>query len=187
MADEIAGQRLPPGEAAPRPSGQTRVTLTPERVHKILCVCTGNSCRSVIAEGLFRERLKERLSGGRQIQVVSAGLGTWGGGKPTPETITAMRELEIDVSGHVSQPVTAELVRSADVILVMEASHREIMQQRFPEAGGKVFLLKEFQATRPVSDPSIADPIGQPLWVYTQCRMIIEDSVERIVRWLAGR
>lgn len=158
--------------------------ISPERVRRILCVCTGNSCRSVMAQGLLRQFLKGCHP---EIRVLSAGLGTVGGMGPTPETIEVMEAEGVDVSSHLSQPLTPDLVDKADLILVMDRFHLESIVRRQPEAKGKIFLLKEFQANELVDDPNIPDPIGQPLEVYEGCLAAIKEAVQRVVAWLTRR
>lgn len=156
-------------------------SVSPHQTRKILCVCTGNSCRSVMAQGLLRTYLKGRTD----LQILSAGLGTMGGMGPTPETVEVMARESIDIASHVSQPVTPDLVRKADLILVMDRMHREVLIRRHPEAASKTFLLREFDAPGPVEDPDIPDPIGQPLGVYERCLETIKEGVVRVVAWLA--
>ncbi len=164
------------------PMGE-RDVLSPERVHRILCVCTGNSCRSVMAQGLLRHYLKDRP----EIQVISAGIGTEGGLGATPETIEVLQKEGIDVASHLGQPVTPDLVRKADLILAMDVYHYHTLARWYPEAKSKLYLLKEFQAPGPVGDPSVPDPIGRPLEVYEACLMMIKDAVQRVVAWLNQR
>lgn len=149
---------------------------------KFLFVCTGNSCRSVMAEGLLRDLLKKK--GWNDFQVLSAGVSTLGGLGPTPETVEVMEKEGIDVSGHVGNPVTPEIIRHADAIFCMEEFHRDWIVGLVPEAESKVHLLRTFQAEKPPRDSNIGDPIGRPKEVYESCFLTIKESVERIVRWL---
>lgn len=149
---------------------------------KVLFVCTGNSCRSVMAQGLLSSLLKKK--GRSDIQVLSAGVSTIGGMGPTPETVEVMNSMGVDVSRHIGQPVTPELIHHADVIFCMEEFHKEWILSGAPDAAPKTHLLKNFQADRSVKDADIPDPIGRPKEVYESCLMTIRDSMDRIVRWL---
>lgn len=159
------------------------LAISPESVRTILCVCTGNSCRSVMVQGLLRQALKVSRP---DVSVLSAGVGTWGGLGATAETVAALRHRGIDVSDHVSRPVTGDLVRRADLVLAMTQDHREALVRRYPEAASKVVILKTFQAEPPISDPDVPDPIGQPMEVYEQCVAVIHEAVGRVARWLAS-
>src|ERR1039458_10614691 len=97
---------------------------------KILFVCTGNVCRSPMAEGLLRHMLRGR----NDIQVASAGLGALEGVGATGAAIEVMAELGIDISSHVSQSLGSELVRQADFILVLP-------RQLFVVLWGFVFVV----------------------------------------------
>ncbi len=149
---------------------------------KILFVCTGNSCRSVMAQGLLQHMLHKK--GRNDIQVLSAGVSTQGGVGPTPETVEVMQAVGIDVSGHLGQPVTPELVQRADAVFCMEDFQRDLILARLPEAEQKVHLLKTFRFETLVLDPNIPDPIGRPKEMYESCLMTIRDAVERIEKWL---
>ena len=149
---------------------------------KILFVCTGNSCRSVMAQGLLRKMLKEK--GRNDVQILSAGVSTLGGLGATEETIEVMQMEGVDVSGHISQPLTRDLIRSAEAIFCMEEFHRELIRARSPEARQKIHLLRLFEAEDRVLDPNIPDPIGRPKEVYESCLMTIKEAVERVAQWL---
>lgn len=151
---------------------------------RILFVCTGNSCRSVMAENLLKHLLKKK--GRTGIEVISAGVSAMKGIGPTPDTVEVMNREGIDVSNHSGQPLTPELVRSCDLVFCMEDFHRDLILAQLPEAKAKekVHLLKSFEAEEPVADPNIPDPIGRPKEVYESCLLTIKESVERVAHWL---
>jgi protein-tyrosine phosphatase len=96
------------------------------------------------------------------VVVASAGIAAWGGGKASTGAIEAMRGAGGDLSGHASQPVTENLIRQADVIWTMTASHRAALLAQFPEAGGRVALLSPDRI-------DVIDPIGGTLETYRKC------------------
>jgi protein-tyrosine-phosphatase/tRNA A37 threonylcarbamoyladenosine synthetase subunit TsaC/SUA5/YrdC len=134
----------------------------------VLFVCTGNTCRSPMAEAQFRLMVADRLEcrpdevESRGVVIASAGLSAWGGGKASPGALEAMSEIGADLTGHESQPVTENLVRQADVILTMTSSHRAGVLAQFPEAGGRVSMLSPDRQ-------DVLDPIGAPLPTYRRC------------------
>ena len=145
-------------------------------------VCTGNSCRSVMAEGLLRDflRRKERLG----VQVLSAGTSTMPGMGPTQETLDVLSEIGVDASHHLSRQLTQDLVELADAIFCMEEFHRDQILAMHPEAESKIHLLRTFRNPTPVPDPNIPDPIGRPKRVYETCLATVREGVERVLEWL---
>ncbi len=135
-----------------------------------------------MAEGLLRSRLAKL--GRTDVQVLSGGVGTPGGVGATLETVEVMQTEGIDVSSHIAQPVTPELIRNADLIFCMEELHRNWILSVAPEAKSKTHLLKEFMAQGAVADPNIPDPIGRPKEVYESCLLTIQEAVERLAHWL---
>jgi protein-tyrosine-phosphatase len=107
----------------------------------ILFVCTGNSCRSVMAEGIFKQAVSDRAD---EFIVGSAGVRAMDGFPASAETIRVMKEHGIDVSHHKSRRLTPAMVRAADKILVMEVLHKLEILQSWPEAGEKVHLLTDY-------------------------------------------
>ena len=97
---------------------------------KILFICTGNICRSPMAEGLLRHMLRGR----DDVQVASAGLGAMDGLAVTDAAADVMAECAIDISTHLSQPLNSDLVRQADFIFVMTRQHQDALQTLFPFA-----------------------------------------------------
>ncbi len=152
----------------------------------ILFVCTGNTCRSSMAAAIANHLQAER---GLDIAVASAGMAAWEGAPATPAAVEAVAALGIDLRDHRARRVTAAMVAGADLVLTMEAAHRDRLQQLYPEAAGKIFTLKEYVRDRqpyPTAaagrgqdsagnaaagpagalDDDISDPIGQALDVY---------------------
>ncbi len=144
----------------------------------ILLVCTGNTCRSPMAEVLCRDMLAERLGCGfdeleeHGIMVMSAGIAAMMGGRASPHALEAVAELGFDLSGHETQPLTDTLVRHADVIYTMTRSHREAIAAQWPGAAERTRQLCGDGA-------DIADPIGGPVEQYRQCAARIREELPR--------
>jgi protein-tyrosine-phosphatase len=118
-------------------------------------VCTANLCRSPIAEALFRAILKQTLADWRDWKVGSAG--TWAVAGKTAMTFSQemMKEIGLDISRHRSRTISAELLEAANLILTMEATHKEAIQIEFPSLSSKVFMLSEMvEKTVDIHDPT---------------------------------
>ena len=146
----------------------------------LLFVCTGNTCRSPMAEGIARLVLEGRPG----WKVASAGVGAINGQPASTHAVTAMRQLGQDISGHRSQMLTAQLVREADYIFALTQSHAEGILYYHPEAAEKVFLLREFDDSVESFDKDIADPIGGPLPGYVETRNQIEAGVRTAIAFI---
>ena len=152
------------------------------KTKKILFVCTGNSCRSVIAEGLMKKRLKELAKDGA-VEVSSAGISATDGGKPTENTIKVMQEEGIDLTDFKSRFLTQELTLEADTILVMEQMHKNYILSKTPRVARKIHMVKEFALKGngvKISDFDIDDPLGRPIEVYRFVKNMIKDYVYKI-------
>jgi tRNA threonylcarbamoyl adenosine modification protein (Sua5/YciO/YrdC/YwlC family) len=143
----------------------------------IVFVCTGNTCRSPMAEALCRSMLAARLHCSpdelqdRGIVVASAGLSAVMGGRPSPEAVVVLSESGIDLSHHASQPLGEQLVRHADIIWTMTRSHRQMILDNWPAASSRVHLLS-------MDGQDISDPIGGPEDLYRRCADQIKTALE---------
>lgn len=114
--------------------------------NNILCVCTGNICRSPLAEGLLRRALPH-------ADVSSAGVGAIeGGSMPSEAQMIADRE-GLQLAGHRGRQITTPIANNADVIIVMEKAQREWVVERFPQTRGRVFLLSHWADGKDTADP----------------------------------
>src|SRR5882724_9690049 len=146
----------------------------------VLFVCTGNVCRSPMAEGIFRQAVRGR----NEYRVLSAGLGAMEGQPPSPYAVQAVRELGIDISNQRSRMLTPDLVQQADYIFGMTHSHIDTVILLYPQAAEKTFLLREFDETLDFFEKDISDPIGGSYDVYVNCRDQIEQGIASMLGFL---
>ncbi len=142
-----------------------------QKIKNILFVCTGNTCRSPMAEGIFKKMLKEKTTEYSQYKIYSAGIFADRGISPTREALQVMSELNIDISQHKSQPISESLLRKADLIFTMTKEQQKYLHQKFPWTKGKTYLVKEYyfknQQDENIKDNlNIIDPLGHPVEYY---------------------
>jgi RpiB/LacA/LacB family sugar-phosphate isomerase len=146
----------------------------------ILFICTGNVCRSPMAESLFRRA----VAGRGDFRVLSAGLGAVDGQPPTAHSVTAMRELGVDISAQRSRAFTTNLLQQADFVFGMTHSHVDTIALLYPAAAEKTFLLREFDESLEPFEKDVSDPIGSPYEVYVNCREQIEQGIASILKFM---
>ena len=135
--------------------------LSQKTMH-LLLVCTGNTCRSPMAEGLMNALA---CRSDRPVLVSSAGICA-GGAPASPQAVEAMGEKEIDISHHRSRQITGEMIEAADAVLTMTRSHARLLCSAYPQYAGKVMTLAQWAKT----DEEVADPYGGTLEDYRRCR-----------------
>ncbi|MFO7154199.1 MAG: low molecular weight protein arginine phosphatase [Caldicoprobacter oshimai] len=150
----------------------------------VLFVCTGNTCRSPMAEALFKDLAKK--NGLDDIKVMSAGLAAIEGDSATPQAIEVMERRGVDLSDHRARNVDASLVEEADLILTMTDRHKSILSSMYPEAASKIHVLKEYVEGGSVKGElaQILDPFGQPVEVYESCARELEEALTKLIEKL---
>ncbi|MCF3652152.1 low molecular weight protein arginine phosphatase [Synoicihabitans lomoniglobus] len=148
----------------------------------LLAVCTANICRSPMVEALLAHALKVETGALANLKVASAGVAARNGDPASANSVEAMRKVGLDISGHRSQALTAELLEQATAVFVMTETHRAIIQATFDPTPRNVFLLREFMPRD--ADKQIADPFGGPLPLYEGCRDEIVESIPSVMAFL---
>ncbi|MFH1939446.1 MAG: low molecular weight protein arginine phosphatase [bacterium] len=154
----------------------------------ILFICTGNTCRSAMAEAIFKKMLRERKEDNRRFNIISAGISALPGMSPTPEAIKVMTEQGIDISRHVATQVEEDLVKKADLILVMSDTHKDYIKTKFTFAQDKIYLLKEFaqigefkSIQKTDENYEVVDPLGRPIEFYRIVARQLKENLEKIL------
>ncbi len=132
---------------------------------KILFVCTGNTCRSPMAEGIFRGMMQKQGAEDR-VLCQSAGLSAVDGDPVSENAVLACREIGVDVSGHMARRITGEELPMWDLFFTMSKTHGYILEQAGAPAQ-KIYI------------PSyIEDPFGQDLEIYRRCRDKLQEELK---------
>lgn len=154
-------------------------------IKSVLFVCTGNSCRSVMAEALLKKYLL--MSGKGSIKVSSAGSRAINGMSPTEETIEVLDREGIKLSDPKSMALSEPMIKESDLILVMEDIHKSEVLKMVPGAANKTYLLKEYKRQtlmNPEEGLGVPDPIGRPIEFYKYVLNTIKKETERIAKLL---
>ena len=147
----------------------------------VLFVCTGNTCRSPMAEGLCRKAI-----GGRSdFTVSSAGVAAAKGAPASQETRNILRKREASLEGFESRPVTAAILAAATHVFAMTEGHLAVLEARFPEHADKYFLVREFSG---ISDKrqgiDVPDPIGMGSAAYEEVAKVLDAAIPSIIAYV---
>ena len=140
----------------------------------IAVVCTGNTCRSPMAEALLREHIAKKFGSEDAVRVVSAGVAAGVGMGASPQAIEVMGGRGLDLTGHSSRPLDDSVIRVADLVLTMTEGHRAAILAAWPEMHDRVFPMRR-------DGGDISDPVGMPVEVYERCAAQIDDELSK---WL---
>ena len=141
----------------------------------IVFVCTGNTCRSPMAEGMFRALGGEEKLG---MKAASAGMFAHNGMSATPYAVEAMKEYGADLSMHQARQITPEIVANAKYLFCATAAHYDHLIQMYPEAESKTYLLMQ---------TDVNDPFGGNLMTYRACAAQIHEGVQTLIAQLEGK
>lgn len=156
----------------------------------LVFVCTGNICRSPMAEGIMRELILDeakRRGVSPPVRVMSAGIYATPGNMASTDAIVAAAEDGVDLSFHRSKQLTGEMVLNADLLLTMETGHADMIRRTWPDTG-EVIPLKIFGRTGDVvPHPDIPDPIGMGLQVYRTVYRELKHEIARVAPLIFSR
>ena len=146
---------------------------------KILFVCTGNSCRSVMAEALFNKWAESRPG---EYRAQSAGISSIDGFPATAETVKVLKEAGLDASKHETRRLTQEMILDADRIFVMESMHRDWITAVVPGSAKKISLLTEYCSEDDYckNRMDVPDPIRMSDNFYKNVFGVVRTCIERI-------
>ena len=147
---------------------------------KILFVCTGNSCRSPMAEALFDARMPE--SWRDAVEASSAGTAAADGMKAAPYAIKALAEIGVNLHDHRTRYLTRRMIEEADLIVAMAGEHRDEIADLVPRAREKIIVMGEIDHRR--DSPDIADPIGRDEETYRGTRDEIDLLASMLIEYL---
>lgn len=137
----------------------------------LLFVCTGNTCRSCMAEGIAK-KVAEDMN--LDIDVSSAGIYATNGASCSLNSALAMEEMGIDIRNHLSRQLTKEMLENSDLVLTMTRAHKELILSYYPSYSNKVFTLLEYIG----KDGDIVDPFGGDINVYRACAKEIKQAID---------
>jgi protein-tyrosine-phosphatase len=146
---------------------------------KVLFVCSGNVSRSYLAEMLLRHRVE--MGALSNISVLSAGLFAFPGNHPDPHMVEYLQNRGINPGHHEARQMSKEDIDWADLILVMEKEQEEMIENRWPEAEGKVELLGRYSSGGPIAS-DIIDPFDRSLYHYRLSQAQISFAIESLVK-----
>ncbi len=160
------------------------VAMGISKVKSVLFVCSGNTCRSPLAEGIFKKLLEEGDL--ERISVSSVGISAIDGASASYNAVRVALEGDINISGHRTKKLTYNKVVNSDLVIVMENRHRKHILEMCPQIRGKIFLLRNF-AQFGSKTRNIFDPYGPNIEKYRFCFQDIKECVTGLYQLLKAQ
>lgn len=154
----------------------TAENLSSSTSFTILIVCTGNTCRSPMAESLLKDKLKQQVDS-MTIRVVSAGVSAQPGGPASEGAVLAIKERGLSLDDHQSRSISQGLLERSDLILTMTSNHRQAILSRWPHVSSKIFSLAP-------AGTDVSDPYGGPIEAYRKCADRIDQCLDQWIEKL---
>ncbi|MDR2862757.1 MAG: low molecular weight protein arginine phosphatase [Puniceicoccales bacterium] len=145
-------------------------------------ICTGNICRSPMAEGLLRHALQGEPEPLRSLRIVSAGTAASDGEPASPNAVRALKNVSIDISAHRSQPVTEAIINGSLAVFAMTGQHLRTLRQQFPKLPAETHLMRVFMEGDVIRE--IPDPYGMGIADYESCRDSMVEAIPGILAFL---
>lgn len=144
---------------------------------KIMFICTGNICRSAMADGLMKKLIKDNK---KDIEVYSCGIFAEDGDMPTFNAIEAISDYGVDLRDHQATNIRNSNIEEMDIILCATVSHKNNVIAMYPKLKDRVFTMKEF-AEFDNNDLDIPDPWGYDIETYRFCASTINECLEKLI------